>query len=1442
MKKVKRSVFKGYPGLAAILLALGSPFAANVAFANAGYGVNTDLAGNTIAVPTYYASSPQGWEPALDPVTHLPQINPNTGVAYTAQEAYDANGGNTSGPVPMVDTGTALRKFVDQLAMVDSSVTLANGETRKGMPLAIPEKWVNPINGAQTSDNYFEIAVVQYPQRMHSDLAKPTLVRAYVQIETPGIVQNSLKDAAGVGSEHIALTYPDGSPLLDPKGNQVYGVHQPVYMGPIIVTSKGTAVRIKFDNYLPYTDSDGNKVGYKNGGEMPIPVDKILAGGGPLYNADGTPMLDNSGKPINFAENRALLHFHGGDTPWMSDGHPHQWTVPFGDASWDERDPSHPNGIGRGAGFVPVPDMADPGNGSQTYYYANNLSARLMFYHDHTSALTRINVYMGEAAGYVITDPVEQNLVANKVIPDTLLGLGIPLVIQDKGFLPKNVGANPTDAAGNPVQSQDAKWDLNHWGQPGDFFFPHVYEANQDPNSIDGTNPVGRWDWGPWFWPVFPAQYSLPSGDYGDVSTTPEAFMDTPIVNGQAYPTMTVDPKAYRFRILSVANGRAFSLGLYEAVDANGVVCDSVTNPYPAIAPAAPGQTTAPAACTELRMVPAATSSNLPASWPTDGRAGGVPDPLTVGPDIIQIGNEGGLLPAPAIWKAQPVTYDMNSRSMTIYNILNHQLLLGAAERADVIVDFSKYAGKTLLLYNDAPAPMPGFDPRIDYYTGEGDQTQAGGSYNTLPGYGPNTRTIMQIKVGTVVHNADGTTSPATPFDLASLQANLPIAYAETQPKPIVPELVYNKPFPGVATQDNYAKIYTGSATAPDFVFPGGEIGTDQYAAGGAFTGQLQNGYMVTVDSHTATVTNPGSGYTSAPTVTIDAPPAGGTQATAKATIDPVAGTVTALTVTNPGSGYLSQPNVTISGGGGAGATATVNWVPFKIHVINKAIQELFDPVYGRMNATLAVELPYSSATIATTIPLAYVDAPIEYYDGIKDGEIQIWKITHNGVDSHPVHFHLVNVQVINRVDWAGVVKPPEPNEVGWKETLRMNPLEDVYVAVKAVHPAVPFGLPPSHRLMDPSNAEGSQLGLTQIDPLTGQAPTYQRQLVNGVDVDVPTTAYFNRMTDFDNEYVWHCHILGHEENDFMRPFIFHPNVLVPDAPGRVIVSGGTVYWVDPTPFGGQDAQGIPTAGTNLEYPEPTSSPKNEVGFKIIAANGVELGRVPANITSWTDTSGADLTGVTVVAYNAAGDSVPGTVNTIAGGGAITATAGGTTVAGIAPGTTTVTQSPAPTSFNQVLNANGTVTFSWAPAAGATAYVITINGIATTVTGLSYTGGVPSNSTVTLAAVDATGATSTAASLYNGAALPPVAVTATAGTGTAAGTVTVSWANNPTNVNNVSNIVASWGNGSKRATLAPTSTGMTISGLKTGTAVSVAVWATSPIGTSAQVTVTATAN
>ena len=67
------------------------------------------------------------------------------------------------------------------------------------------------------------------------------------------------------------------------------------------------------------------------------------------------------------------------------------------------------------------------------------------------------------------------------------------------------------------------------------------------------------------------------------------------------------------------------------------------------------------------------------------------------------------------------------------------------------------------------------------------------------------------------------------------------------------------------------------------------------------------------------TVTDGGSGYTSAPTVTISG------NATATATVS--GGKVTAITLTSAGYNYLSPPTITFSGGSGSGAAATANMV-----------------------------------------------------------------------------------------------------------------------------------------------------------------------------------------------------------------------------------------------------------------------------------------------------------------------------------------------------------------------------------------------------------------------------------------------------------------------------------------------------------------------------------
>ena len=75
------------------------------------------------------------------------------------------------------------------------------------------------------------------------------------------------------------------------------------------------------------------------------------------------------------------------------------------------------------------------------------------------------------------------------------------------------------------------------------------------------------------------------------------------------------------------------------------------------------------------------------------------------------------------------------------------------------------------------------------------------------------------------------------------------------------------------------------------------------------------------INLHKINIATGGSGYTSAPSVTIAAAPAGGTNATATATI--TNGVVTAITLVEQGAGYLTAPAVTLGAAPAGGVTAT---------------------------------------------------------------------------------------------------------------------------------------------------------------------------------------------------------------------------------------------------------------------------------------------------------------------------------------------------------------------------------------------------------------------------------------------------------------------------------------------------------------------------------------
>jgi spore coat protein A len=607
--------------------------------------------------------------------------------------------------------------------------------------------------------------------------------------------------------------------------------NKPAYLGPVVVAQRGKPVVIRMTNNLPPTHI--------------LPIDTSIMGAEP-------------GVPVN----RLCVHLHGGLVPWTSDGGPFSWYSPTGvvgatDGSAGE---CFLNGV------PGSPGVAD-------YYYPNNQSERLVWYHDHAMGLTRLNAYAGMASGYLITDPVIGAMSSGSAPLVPPLGYTIPLIIQDKTF----------------------KQVADQWGKPGDLWYPYQYESDA---------PKARWDLGE------PSDGFTPAGGPPPApSSVPEAFFDTAVINGMAYPYAEVEPRRYRIFVLNGSQARFYNLQLYY---------ESAANP-------------------------------------------GEPDFGRPGPAFIQIGTEGGILPEPVVTNNPPMQVPTNcDGSVNPDGPFN--LLVAPAERADLIVDFSTVpVGSNLILYNDAPAPFPMGDLRNDYYSGCPDQTAQGGAPTTMPGYGPNTRTLLQFRMVALQGPADTLNFVST---LEGLVSQLPQAY-----------------------RDSHEPFDESDLDSAD------------------------------------------------PTALIEV----------------------------------------------------------------KTLNEDFDG-YGRLIQRMGTD----RALYADSYGRGYMDDPTEVY---KAGQTLIWDIYNTTGDTHPMHFHLVNVQVVGRATFDASIPnivefvptspwiPPDPNYRGWKETVRMNPGQITRVIMKLDLPKVPFNIPGS--------------------PRTG--------MQNG------------------HEYVWHCHILEHEEHDMMRPLIVIP-------------------------------------------------------------------------------------------------------------------------------------------------------------------------------------------------------------------------------------------------------------------------------------------------------------
>lgn len=130
---------------------------------------------------------------------------------------------------------------------------------------------------------------------------------------------------------------------------------------------------------------------------------------GPTFRARiGQPMVVRVGNNI---PNETSVHLHGGHNPAHGDGYPNFFVSPG-----QQRDYYYPN---------IVPRKAD---GSGEFDYSESPST--MWYHDHGMDLTAENCIKGLAGFHLFTDDLEEQLIADNVLPSG--EQDIPIALQDR--------------------------------------------------------------------------------------------------------------------------------------------------------------------------------------------------------------------------------------------------------------------------------------------------------------------------------------------------------------------------------------------------------------------------------------------------------------------------------------------------------------------------------------------------------------------------------------------------------------------------------------------------------------------------------------------------------------------------------------------------------------------------------------------------------------------------------------------------------------------------------------------------------------------------------------------------------------------------------------------------------------------------------------------------
>jgi spore coat protein A len=421
-----------------------------------------------------------------------------------------------------------------------------------------------------------------------------------------------------------------------------------------------------------------------------LPVDQTLHWANPPGPIDST--TTNSGPytgPVPI-----VTHVHGAHVDPHSDGYPEAWWLPAGLGA-------------AGSGYVTKGTLFDDQTGTNTgnlgyadYLYRQDQPATTLWYHDHTLGMTRLNVYAGPAGFWLIRGGSYDSAT------DGVLGVAATLpgpAPTTETVLQLNVPGSPQRNAIReiPIVIQDRSFDL-------------VTDAGGNPIEAKLFYPSTRAFFDGFAGPYIPdAVTGTPNNS--DIAPTwnPEAFFNVMVVNGVSWPSLEVAPALYRFRLLNGCNSRFLNLALKKGGSGKHDI------PFYQIG-------------AEQGFLPQVVRVETGFATPLLGN--GI-DTNPKYPDCVRkngkaVKNCANSIPAPDPQQA---------------------LLLGLAERADVIVDFRGLTdGDIVRMINTAPdAPFGGFPD--------------------VPADPATSGQVMQFVINSALLQAsDTTTTPPTNLVLAS--------------------------------------------------------------------------------------------------------------------------------------------------------------------------------------------------------------------------------------------------------------------------------------------------------------------------------------------------------------------------------------------------------------------------------------------------------------------------------------------------------------------------------------------------------------------------------------------------------------------------------------------------------------------------------------------------